>query len=71
MTDLEMKGEVLFISNPRIENNQNYKNLRIIEENEEKNFETNDSYYNLGLNQYKMNVTSNMKLIQKKTNQKH
>lgn len=70
MTDLEMKGEVLFISNPRIENNQNYKNLRIIEENEEKNFETNDSYYNLGLNQYKMNVTSNMKLIQKKNEPK-
>ena len=70
MTDLEMEGEVLFTSNLKAEKKQNYKNLRFIEENEEKNLETNESYYNLGINEYKMNVTSNMKLIETKNEPK-
>ena len=52
MTSLEMKGEAFFISN------KNDKISEIIEANQ--------SYYKLGYNQFKMNVTSNMKLLNNK-----
>ena len=63
---LEMKGEALFLSSQLEQNNNNYivdKQLRLIEEENEKKSETNQTYYNLGLNEFKMNVSSNMVLI--------
>ena len=71
---LKMEGEALFKSfssetNNNIKNIQN-KNLRIIEETEKKHLETNESYYNLGFNEFNMNVTSNMELINNEINKK-
>ena len=67
ITALEMKGEALFKSfSPDIidePKNKEHANLRFISETEEKNLETNESYYKLGFNEFKMNVTSNMELI--------
>ena len=67
MTSLDMEGEASFISNEQ--NNSNKTNETLIELNKEKNekkTDTNESYYKLGYNQFKMNVSSNIKLIQNK-----
>ena len=62
-----MKGEALFKSFVPDKNNEtkNKENasLRFVSETEEKNLETNESYYKLGFNEFDMNVTSNMELI--------
>ena len=66
MTTLEMKGEALFISSQLKQNNNSNiveKHLRTIEEKNGNKSETNESYNNLGLNEFKMNVSSNMVLI--------
>jgi hypothetical protein len=63
MTLLEMEGEASFISSYSYDKNIKNNNLRLIEEENEKKIDTNESFYNLGLNEFKMNVTSNMKLI--------
>ena len=67
ITSLEMKGEALFKSFVPDKNNEtkNKENasLRFVSETEEKNLETNESYYKLGFNEFDMNVTSNMELI--------
>lgn len=74
ITSLEMKGEALFKSfspennnEPKIKENSN---LRFISETEEKNLETNESYYKLGFNEFNMNVASNMELIHNEINPK-
>jgi len=67
MTSLDMEGEASFISNDL--NNSNRINETQTELNEEKNekkTDTNESYYKLGYNQFKMNVSSNIILIQNK-----
>jgi len=64
MIFLEMEGEAIFKSGPH--ESKKDINLRLNEEREEKITETNESYYNLALDEFKMNVTSNMKLIQSK-----
>lgn len=65
MVLLEMKGEASFKSTPSEEknilNNSKNKNHRL---NEEIQRGTNNTYYNLGFNEFKMSVTSNMELIQ-------
>ena len=67
MVDLEMKGQAIFKSNQKEE-----KNEKIIENvcRTEKIIKTNISYYRLGYNQFKMNVSSKMKLLQNKKNPK-
>ena len=59
MTLLEMEGEALFITSQLNNNKAKNNNLRLVEEENEKKIETNESYYDLGLNEFKMNVTSN------------
>ena len=63
MNHLQMEGEALFINKPP--ESKKDLNLRLNEEaNEtEKNVNTNESYYNLGFDQFKMDVASDMKLI--------
>lgn len=63
MNLLQMEGEALFVSSPP--ESKKVINLRLNEEvNEtEKLVNTNESYYNLGFNKFKMNVYSNMELI--------
>ena len=63
MTLVEMEGQASFISSYSYNKNIKNNNLRLIEEENEKNVDTNESFYNLGLNEFKMNVTSNMVLI--------
>ena len=58
---LEMEGEATFKNNP-LESKKNI-NLKYKEKGEEK-ISANESYYNLGLDEFKMNVTANMELIQ-------
>ena len=67
MVDLEMKGQAIFKSNQKEE-----KKTKIIENvcRTEKIIKTNISYYRLGYNQFKMNVSSKMKLLQNKKNPK-
>ena len=70
ITSLEMKGEAVFKSfspkkDDNLQNSKN-KNLRFIEETKEVNFETNNTYDNLGFNEYRINVTSNMELTYNK-----
>lgn len=70
ITSLEMKGEAVFKSfspkkDDNLKNSKN-KNLRFIEETKEVNFETNNTYDNLGFNEYRINVTSNMELTYNK-----
>ena len=62
ITSLEMKGEALFksFSSEKIKEN---KDLRFVSETEEKDLETNESYFKLGFNEFNMNITSNMELI--------
>ena len=63
MNHLQMEGEAIFISNPP-ESKKDY-NIRLNEEiNETENFvDSNESNYNLGFNEFRMNVVSNMELI--------
>ena len=69
---LEMEGEASFKSGPsekkNITINSKDKSVRLIEEiqegEREREIKTNESYYKLGFNEFKMNVTSNMELIQ-------
>ena len=63
MNHLQMEGEALFINKPP--ESKKDLNLRLNEEvNEtEKNVNTNESYYNMGFDQFKMDVASDMKLI--------
>jgi len=67
ITSLEMKGEAIFkspSSNKKEDlKNSKSKNLRLIEEEKDDEFETNETYSNLGFNEFKINVTSNMDLI--------
>ena len=74
ITFLEMKGEALFKSfNLDKKNELKYSkinSLRLIEELQEKKMETNETFYNLGFNQFNMNVTSNIKLIKNEINSK-
>ena len=70
ITSLEMKGEATFKSlspkkNDDLKNSKN-KHLRFVEETKEVNFETNNTYDNLGFNEFRINVTSNMELIYNK-----
>lgn len=70
MTSLEMKGEAVFKSfshkkNDDLKNSKN-KNLRFVEETKEANLENNNTYNNLGFNEYRINVTSNMELTYNK-----
>ena len=60
MVNLEMKGEVIFKSNKK-ENNEKVSKIE-----NEKIIKSNISYYSLGYNQFKMNVSSKMNLIQNK-----
>ena len=65
MINLKMEGDIAFIDH----NNNN--NLRLIEENNETKVDSNDNtYYNLGIKKFKMNVTSNMDLIDNKIEKK-
>lgn len=66
MTLLEMEGEARFISSllePKNDINNIKEERRIEEFNGEKNVETNESFYNLGFNEFKLNAKSNMELI--------
>ena len=63
---VEMEGEAIFRS-------EHFKakkdiNLRLNEEGEEKISEANHPFYSLGVDEFKINVTSNMKLSQRKIN---
>ena len=60
MVNLEMKGEAIFKSNKK----ENIEKISKIEN--EKIIKSNISYYSLGYNQFKMNVSSKMNLIQNK-----
>ena len=63
---VEMEGEAIFRSNT-----SKYKkdiNLRLNEEEKEKISENNQPFSNLGLDEFKINVTSNMKLNQRTIN---
>ena len=60
MVNLEMKGEAIFKSNKK-ENNEKISKIE-----NEKIIKSNISYYSLGYNQFKMNVSSKMNLIQNK-----
>lgn len=68
MNLLQMEGEALFVSRPPL--SQKDKILRLNEEDNEneKLVNTNESYYNLGFNEFKMNVNSNMELISNELN---
>ena len=63
MNLLQTEGEALFVSRPP--ESKKDKHLRLNEEDNEieKLVNTNESYYNLGFNEFKMNVNSNMELI--------
>lgn len=63
MDHLQMEGEALFISGPS--ESKKDLNLRLNEEvNETEEFvNTNESNYNLGFKEFRMNVSSNMELI--------
>ena len=63
MNLLQMEGEALFVSSPP--KSKKDINLRLNEEDKEivKLVNANESYYNLGFNEFKMNVYSNMELI--------
>lgn len=69
ITSLEMKGKAIFKSpNPTKKNdlkNSDKNNLRFVEETEAKNiyFESNQTQDNFGINQFSINVSSNMELI--------
>ena len=61
---LEMEGEASFISAPsKKKKDIKDKNLRLNEEKEEIEIETNESYSKIGFNEFKINTTSNMELI--------
>ena len=66
MTILDMEGEVRFISS-RVEPRQDINNEKIRENEEiesgENNSTANESFHNLGFNEFKLNAKSNMKLI--------
>ena len=67
MTLLDMEGEVRFISS-RVEPGQEEIKYEKVRENEEieggkNNSAANESFYNLGFNEFKLNAKSNMKLI--------
>lgn len=67
MTSLDMEGEAFFFSNEQNNSNEiNDKKIELNEEKNEKKTDTNESYYKLGYNQFKMNVSSNIILIQNK-----
>ena len=63
MDHLQMEGEALFISSPS--RSKNDLNLRLNEEVDENEtfVNSNESNYNLGFNEFRMNVSSNMELI--------
>ena len=70
ITSLKMEGEAIFKSfspkkNDELKNTKN-KNLRFVEEIKEINYETNNTYDNFGINEFRINVTSNMELIYNK-----
>ena len=67
MTLLDMEGEVRFISS-KVEPGQEEIKYEKVRENEEigggeNNSAANESFYNLGFNEFKLNAKSNMKLI--------
>ena len=66
MTILDMEGEVRFISS-RVEPRQDINNEKIRENEEiesgENNSTANESFHNLGFNEFKLNAKSNMLLI--------
>jgi len=67
MTSLDMEGEASFISNELNNSNRiDETQAKLNEEKNEKKTDTNESYYKLGYNQFKMNVSSNIILIQNK-----
>ena len=67
MTSLDMEGEASFISNEQNNSNKiNETQMELNGERNEKKTDTNESYYKLGYNQFKMNVSSNIILIQNK-----
>ena len=71
ITNLELKGEALFKSfSSEKNNNSKSNNLRRNSETDENSLESNESYYNLGFNEFNMNVTSNMELIYNEIDQK-
>lgn len=63
MTILDMEGEVRFISS-RVEPRQDIKNEKVRENEEiesgENNSTANESFYNLGFNEFKLNAKSNI-----------
>jgi hypothetical protein len=61
-----MEGEAIFRSN--ISKSKKDINLRLNEEGKEKISEKIEQFYNLGLDEYKINVISNMKLIKRTIN---
>jgi hypothetical protein len=61
-----MEGEAIFRSN--ISKSKKDINLRLNEEGKEKISEKIEQFYNLGLDEYKINVISNMKLIKRAIN---
>ena len=63
MNLLQMEGEALFVSRPP--ESKKDKNLRLNEEDNEneKLVNANESYYNLGFKEFKINVNSNMEII--------
>ena len=63
MIYLEMKGEALFKGHQK-ENENKIKNVQISNNEKEKIIKTNISFYNLGYNQFKMNVSSKMELLE-------
>ena len=71
MTSLDMEGEASFISTEGNNLNQiNETQIGVNEEKNEKKIDTNESYYKLGYNEFKMNVSSNIILIQNKIEKK-
>ena len=60
---LEMEGEAIFMSTRLYINKAKNNKLRWLEDEIEKKIETNESYYDLGINEFKMDVTSSMILI--------
>ena len=68
MTSVEMEGKALFKSEKldnkkKFTNNKNKKNLRKIEEENERYIEIDKSNSNVGINQVQMDVKSNLQLI--------
>ena len=61
---VEMEGEAIFRSDIKPKRNIN---LRLNEEKKEKISEANHSYYNLGIDEMKMNVISNMIIVGNRT----